>query len=164
MLFPESIFELTLIRRNMTKQHTSRSRPVSCCFCRSRKLRCSRQFPCSNCTTRGVDCQSYTLQPSTGAVNKRKNYVCKDSESEIIGRLRRLEDIVTERVVNRRQTLPEVPETDESASAETQSHVQHNWQSTPSDAEWLERECIDQSSSVGLTDRASGLQRWLMVA
>ena len=34
-----------------------RQRPISCKLCRQRKLRCSRQFPCSNCTTRGVVCQ-----------------------------------------------------------------------------------------------------------
>ena len=33
-----------------------RQRPISCQFCRMRKLRCSRIFPCSNCTSRGVTC------------------------------------------------------------------------------------------------------------
>ncbi|EWZ93990.1 hypothetical protein FOWG_06627 [Fusarium oxysporum f. sp. lycopersici MN25] len=39
------------------------SRAVSCQFCRQRKLRCNRQFPCSNCLSRGVPCPS--LQPPT---------------------------------------------------------------------------------------------------
>lgn len=34
-----------------------RQRPVSCTFCRTRKLRCNRQYPCSNCTSRGVICE-----------------------------------------------------------------------------------------------------------
>ncbi|CAG9946059.1 unnamed protein product [Clonostachys rosea f. rosea IK726] len=34
----------------------SRQRPVSCSFCRVRKLRCSRDFPCTNCTSRGRQC------------------------------------------------------------------------------------------------------------
>ncbi|PVH87146.1 hypothetical protein DL98DRAFT_544932 [Cadophora sp. DSE1049] len=37
-------------------------RPVSCLFCRSRKLRCTREFPCSNCVERGISCQ---LRPPT---------------------------------------------------------------------------------------------------
>lgn len=34
-----------------------RQRPISCKLCRQRKLRCSRIFPCSNCTCRGVVCE-----------------------------------------------------------------------------------------------------------
>ncbi|UNI16204.1 hypothetical protein JDV02_002664 [Purpureocillium takamizusanense] len=34
-----------------------RQRPISCALCRVRKLRCSRVFPCSNCTSRGVACE-----------------------------------------------------------------------------------------------------------
>lgn len=31
--------------------------PVSCRFCRTRKLRCNREQPCSNCISRGLPCQ-----------------------------------------------------------------------------------------------------------
>ncbi|KIW29281.1 uncharacterized protein PV07_05106 [Cladophialophora immunda] len=34
-------------------------RPVSCHYCRSKKLRCSRQFPCDNCAVKGLTCQLY---------------------------------------------------------------------------------------------------------
>ncbi|KAJ4153262.1 hypothetical protein LMH87_009757 [Akanthomyces muscarius] len=34
-----------------------RQRPISCKLCRQRKLRCSRIFPCSNCTCRGLVCE-----------------------------------------------------------------------------------------------------------
>lgn len=34
-------------------------RPISCYFCRSRKLRCSREQPCSNCATRNIQCRLY---------------------------------------------------------------------------------------------------------
>lgn len=34
-----------------------RQRPISCKLCRQRKLRCSRVFPCSNCTCRGLICE-----------------------------------------------------------------------------------------------------------
>src|SRR4051794_1282425 len=36
-----------------------RQRPVSCFFCRSRKLRCSRETPCSNCAVRKIQCLLY---------------------------------------------------------------------------------------------------------
>ncbi|KAF5597533.1 zinc finger transcription factor YRR1 [Fusarium pseudocircinatum] len=52
-----------------------RQRPVSCNFCRVRKLRCSREFPCSNCTSRGVQCQAQDPPrapgPSSRPVSKR---------------------------------------------------------------------------------------------
>ncbi|TQW03470.1 Fungal transcriptional regulatory protein [Cordyceps javanica] len=44
-----------------------RQRPISCKLCRQRKLRCSRVFPCSNCTCRGVICEHdgpVSAQPS----------------------------------------------------------------------------------------------------
>ncbi|KAM6509473.1 hypothetical protein FALCPG4_017127 [Fusarium falciforme] len=42
-----------------------RKRPISCHFCRMRKLRCNREFPCSNCTSRGVACP----KPEHGATS-----------------------------------------------------------------------------------------------
>ncbi|KAK2594259.1 hypothetical protein QQS21_008038 [Conoideocrella luteorostrata] len=36
-----------------------RQRPIACQSCRRRKIRCSRQFPCSNCTSRGVKCVQF---------------------------------------------------------------------------------------------------------
>ena len=39
-------------------ERTSRPRvdPVSCQSCRTKKLRCSRQQPCTNCVTRSINC------------------------------------------------------------------------------------------------------------
>jgi hypothetical protein len=36
-----------------------RQRPIACQSCRRRKIRCSRQFPCSNCTSRGLQCVQF---------------------------------------------------------------------------------------------------------
>ncbi|KAG5948247.1 hypothetical protein E4U59_002048 [Claviceps monticola] len=33
-----------------------RQQPIACQSCRRRKIRCSRKFPCSNCTSRGIKC------------------------------------------------------------------------------------------------------------
>jgi hypothetical protein len=44
---------------------------VSCQFCRSKKLKCDRQFPCSNCRARRLICASSgrTSELSEGAAN-----------------------------------------------------------------------------------------------
>ncbi|TVY15306.1 putative transcription factor lepB [Lachnellula arida] len=64
-----------------------RQRPVSCRFCRSRKLRCSREAPCSNCVSRGVRCE---LQAPIRSPSKAHGA----SEPELLERIRKLEDIV----------------------------------------------------------------------
>jgi hypothetical protein len=61
------------------------SRAVSCQFCRLRKLRCNRQFPCSNCLSRGVACPS--LRPST----KDQPQVADSSNNAILSRLDKIE-------------------------------------------------------------------------
>lgn len=74
---------------------SSRSRPISCHFCRSRKLRCSRQFPCVNCTSRGIACQ--LEGPSTLSVSSIDDAPDSSTESfqeNVLSRLHRLESIV----------------------------------------------------------------------
>lgn len=64
-----------------------RQRPVSCRFCRSRKLRCSREAPCSNCVSRRIHCDlEDVVRPPTGTANS--------SESELLERIRKLEELV----------------------------------------------------------------------
>lgn len=70
------------------------SRVVSCQFCRARKLRCNRQFPCSNCTTRGVPCPSVrhrAVQAENGvaAVTNDDNVLMR-----LQSRLQRLEEML----------------------------------------------------------------------
>ncbi|KAJ5994419.1 hypothetical protein N7451_010143 [Penicillium sp. IBT 35674x] len=77
---------------------SARSRPVSCLFCRSRKLRCSRQFPCPNCTSRGLPCQ--LDDPTASAVKnveKIPDEAASTFQQDVLERLRRLEDIVLEK-------------------------------------------------------------------
>lgn len=66
-----------------------RQDPVSCLFCRSKKLKCDRQQPCSNCATRGLPCN--------GQVQPRRENASLPAEADnlsILDRLKRLEDIV----------------------------------------------------------------------
>ncbi|KAF2686189.1 hypothetical protein K458DRAFT_363820 [Lentithecium fluviatile CBS 122367] len=42
-----------------------RQEPVSCQFCRQKKLRCSRESPCSNCVARNIKCVHVTSRGAT---------------------------------------------------------------------------------------------------
>jgi hypothetical protein len=73
----------------MPKDHQApRQRPVSCGFCRRRKLRCSRDAPCSNCVSRGVSCD---LEDN---IQQTASHSDEFSQSEILERLRRLEQLL----------------------------------------------------------------------
>lgn len=56
------------------EQQSREPRPVSCHFCRRRKLRCSRQFPCDNCSVRSITCQLYDPSdaPAASRVTKKR--------------------------------------------------------------------------------------------
>lgn len=77
---------ILIMPKDQQKQATSRQRPVSCRFCRTRKLRCSRTAPCSNCVSRGITCDlEHPVAQSSSAPSTSEN-------SEIIERLHRLEN------------------------------------------------------------------------
>jgi hypothetical protein len=79
-----------------TTAKADRKRPVSCHFCRSRKLRCDRQSPCTNCQTRGVQCTLYPTN-SVELPGTRPNaqiLAPNGSNAELTARLLRLEEIV----------------------------------------------------------------------
>ncbi len=62
--------------------------PVSCQSCRSKKLRCNRAQPCSNCSARGITCSFLVPPPSLPGTNPtRHNY------PELLERIERLESV-----------------------------------------------------------------------
>ncbi|KAH8889097.1 hypothetical protein GQ53DRAFT_227405 [Thozetella sp. PMI_491] len=75
-----------------------RQAPVSCRFCRSRKLRCSRGQPCTNCRSRGIACEPCgpSELPSTEitAPSVSSTAVPSVSLPDISERLRLLEETV----------------------------------------------------------------------
>ena len=75
----------------MPKEHRKdripRQQPVSCRFCRARKLRCSREIPCSNCLSRGIPCDPVST-PAPALGNSQT------SDSETHERLRKLEELL----------------------------------------------------------------------
>ncbi|KAH7007168.1 hypothetical protein EDB80DRAFT_455540 [Ilyonectria destructans] len=72
-----------------------RKRQISCHFCRARKLRCNREFPCSNCTSRGVPCPEPQHAASPAAQRpSAKKAASKAGETDIQSRLERLEGLL----------------------------------------------------------------------
>jgi hypothetical protein len=149
-----------------------RQRPVSCHFCRVRKLRCSREFPCSNCTSRGVQCQSQDPPRLTPAVTttasvsrpiaKRGDAPPTDREADILSRLERLEALLAEK---NNQTDSNTPTASTASSSNygndavpgTRTQTQPpepprplpaNVQNLTADALWLERTCLGPKPSV----------------
>ncbi|KAI0098933.1 hypothetical protein GGR51DRAFT_576799 [Nemania sp. FL0031] len=67
-----------------------RPEPVSCQLCRSKKLRCNRVQPCSNCESRHVPCHFLIPPPR----NQRGRTPGLQNNTEILARIERLEAIV----------------------------------------------------------------------
>ncbi|KAH7319368.1 hypothetical protein BKA65DRAFT_529430 [Rhexocercosporidium sp. MPI-PUGE-AT-0058] len=86
-------------------------RPVSCIFCRSRKLRCTREFPCSNCVERGISCQlrpPSQVSTSSPLVPTLPN-ASEVSQAEILQRLETLENIVRNQTSRSRHDVLDQP-------------------------------------------------------
>lgn len=69
----------------------------SCVNCRRRKVRCDRREPCANCVKNNVECHF----PVTGRIPRRRREPAvwkspTQKQAELLGRLRRLEAVVTE--------------------------------------------------------------------
>lgn len=150
------------IEKTQSKPRKARSRPISCFFCRSRKLRCSRQFPCTNCASRGLTCQqenhfsSATPPPlcSTEGNSKPSSF-----EQDVIERLRRLEQIVIghdgipQSASNGSSIQAGTPPAQPSPSSFVRKFDQYQKShiSPESDFEWLEEEITNSGSRVRLS-------------
>jgi hypothetical protein len=102
-------------------QQMPRQRPVSCSFCRKRKLRCSRELPeCANCKSRGVQCD-------LGDIVKQSSFTVEDSSrSEILERLQRLEQLLaaqqsrTSVLPTQETAAPQLPSTSQPSELDSQ--------------------------------------------
>jgi len=63
--------------------------PVSCQSCRTKKLKCNRVQPCSNCTARGITCR-FLVRPG-GQTNTTST---PHSNADLLERIARLESMV----------------------------------------------------------------------
>jgi hypothetical protein len=124
-----------------------RQRPVSCRFCRSRKLRCSREAPCGNWVSRGIHCDlEAPVRPSSGARS------LSVPERDLVERIRRLEELVEsqksqlEGSVKHHSTNSNAhtPQTRRSTLSPQLEHVDN-------DAAWLESLYTGQDLSVALS-------------
>lgn len=61
--------------------------PRSCVICRRRKVRCNKQYPCSNCAKAKVQC----IFPAPERAKRRPR---KPPDGELMSRLRRLEGVI----------------------------------------------------------------------
>lgn len=143
------------IMRRVEKNRTgsSRSRPVSCLFCRSRKLRCSRQLPCANCSSRGLSCQLESSSVlSTSSADESSDQPPRNFQQDVLARLHRLEEIVMT------QREPTRSPSDQSGSRPGPPPSRRKRDiSTPFmgkssivDVEWLESQITHPGSAVGL--------------
>ncbi len=83
------------LSRSSSPLKRRRQDPVSCQFCRSKKLKCNRQQPCSNCSARGLTCDAQfppRLPPQTRPQTATSS--ADGDTSSILARLKRLEEIV----------------------------------------------------------------------
>ena len=80
----------------MESQSTPRStrpqRVLACTLCSQRKVKCDRTFPCANCVKAGVQCIPAALIP-----RQRKR---RFPERELIDRLQRYEDLLSQNNIN----------------------------------------------------------------
>lgn len=145
-------------------------RPLSCRLCRTRKLRCSLVFPCSNCTTRGDICNPQNSDNRKDvSVVKDVSVAEKITAAELLSRLQRLETLVAldntsqepQRVGHEleQQSLPSrtnngYPETNRLSSITSLSRdstvVQERLQRLTADASKLERSCLGGKPLVSL--------------
>ncbi|KAJ8058966.1 hypothetical protein OCU04_011950 [Sclerotinia nivalis] len=112
---------------------------VSCQFCRARKLKCDRKFPCSNCHSRKLSCISAATHadpPSTRSDASVSKGPSSQGIEELNVRIRRLEELLTKNV------------TPPSGSTHTSSVIPR--QETPAEdaeitntASWLESDAFE---------------------
>ncbi|KAF8849495.1 hypothetical protein BDZ45DRAFT_604321 [Acephala macrosclerotiorum] len=119
--------------KNQHALEHSRRRPVSCRFCRSRKLRCSRDAPCSNCVSRGLRCD---LEPPVSAPSETLA-----SESELLERIRRLEELLENQKSQQSESVTSGQQSEGSDSHAQQTHmpvVSLHTEHMDNDVAWLE--------------------------
>jgi len=143
-------------------QPYQRQRPVSCHFCRTRKLRCNRESPCSNCTARDITCHLYALESQHGAFNKlgitegRNLPRSHDEPSRpILERLERLEQALLNNTSTTSTSAQSVnapafrmPVNPTPVEIGIRADGLRNEPQPATDAEILERECVDQCCEV----------------
>jgi hypothetical protein len=81
------------------QKRAPRQEPVSCQTCRTRKLKCDRQNPCSNCLSRRVDCVYLAGVTSANAASSKNSYnnTTRSSALENASPVARSQSLITSR-------------------------------------------------------------------
>ena len=127
----------------MPPERTARPRqdPVSCRLCRTKRLKCNREQPCSNWVARGASCELQTRLPPN---RDRHEPVVASENASILARLQRLEDLVLES--GRTEPPPFTSQQQRSQQSVAASQTSEQEEAHKADAEWLE--------SVGLCEQS----------
>lgn len=139
---PQSLFNMPKAQQ---MPRSSRQRPISCRFCRFRKLRCSREAPCSNCVSRGVPCElQHPAAPSPESPSA--------SEPELLERVRRLEELVEIQKSQQNESVKQHPENPDTHAQQThRSTVSPQLEHFDNDFAWLESIYTGQDLTVNIT-------------
>jgi hypothetical protein len=135
--------------KDQQQTQATRQRPVSCRFCRSRKLRCSREAPCSNCVSRGIRCelQYPPARSSPGALSA--------SEPELLERIRKLEALIESQQSQQTESVKELSEslddnTHSQRATSISSTLSPQIEHLDNDVAWLESIYNGQNLSVNI--------------
>jgi hypothetical protein len=86
--------------------------PVSCQSCRSKKLKCNRVQPCSNCTARGIHCK-FLVRPGGQANTNSTSH----DNAELLERIARLESMVLKQTESNSHGTPSSTTSDDNHAA-----------------------------------------------
>lgn len=78
-----------------TSEMTPDTQRKACLSCRQRKLKCDKQQPCANCTSRSVECREQLLPPVIRGVKRTLDESDQSTIPQILSRLDRLEAYVS---------------------------------------------------------------------
>ena len=130
-------------KHSLRQSRPSRSRPISCVFCRTRKLRCSRQFPCNNCTSRGLNCHQEGEPASSVSSSNEISPEPAGFQQNVLSRLEKLEEIVASKQKHVAQDPSFHPRAWQKGYPESHTEI-----SSTIDVDWLEGEVTYPASAV----------------
>jgi hypothetical protein len=81
---------------HVSERPRPRQDPVSCESCRKKKLKCDREMPCANCTSRGVTCEYQGRRPPLSSASTEPDEVnsLRRENAAIKARIDRLEELI----------------------------------------------------------------------
>jgi hypothetical protein len=102
----------------------ARPGPSSCQSCRTKKLKCNRVQPCSNCSARAITCVFVTPPLPELKSNPTGRYSSLNYDAgDIMNRLERLESLVLPKEPPWQQATPETTPNEKDGELESLQHI-----------------------------------------